>query len=256
MTDHWTQRLSEYLDGELGRPEREELEQHLFACGECTRTLTELRKVVDRARALDDRPPTEDLWPAIAARIGLESRGGTYPAPDRWSTAGERAPGDAENAHGKVRPLPRRFSFSLPQLAAAAVMLMMISGGAVELLRRGAPGTAGSDTPVPLARSVRPAADTTTGVRLVAGGSLGGSGYDAAVADLERALEQGRRRLRPETLEVLERNLETIDAAITDARRALAADPGDRYLTGHLASAMRRKLELLRRANELADVQT
>src|SRR3989449_7122297 len=60
-------------------------------------SLDELRRVVTNARALDDRPPTVDLWPAIATRIGLASR-------------------------SKVRPLARRFAFTVPQLAAASVV--------------------------------------------------------------------------------------------------------------------------------------
>ena len=63
MKDQWTDRLSEYLDGELGAAERAALEGHLATCAECGATLAELRRVVARARALDDRPPTADLWP-------------------------------------------------------------------------------------------------------------------------------------------------------------------------------------------------
>jgi hypothetical protein len=76
--------------------------------------------------------------------------------------------------------------------------------------------------------------------------------YDAAVLDLQRALEQGRGRLSPETVRVLERNLKTIDTAISEARSALAADPGNVYLNDHLARTMRKKLDLLRQANAIA----
>src|SRR2546425_12951853 len=69
MKDQWTDRLSEYLDGELTAPERTTLEAHLASCEGCRTTLAELRRVVTNARALDDRPPAADLWPAVAARI-------------------------------------------------------------------------------------------------------------------------------------------------------------------------------------------
>jgi hypothetical protein len=68
------------------------------------------------------------------------------------------------------------------------------------------------------------------------------------VADLERVLEQGRGTLDTTTVRVIERNLALIDRAITDARRALAADPGNTYLNAHLARTMRRKIDLLRQA--------
>jgi hypothetical protein len=51
----------------------------------------------------------------------------------------------------------------------------------------------------------------------------------------------------------IEQSLQTIDQAIEQARQALAADPANTYLTGHLVETRRRKLELLRRAAALAD---
>src|SRR5438445_400088 len=72
------------------------------------------------------------------------------------------------------------------------------------------------------------------------------------------ALEQGRAsgRLDSATVRVLTQSLVTIDSAIVQARRALAADPGSAYLNQHLADTMRRKLELLRRASALAPART
>ena len=35
MNDHWTDRLSEYLDGDLTAGERTALEAHLAPCGVC-----------------------------------------------------------------------------------------------------------------------------------------------------------------------------------------------------------------------------
>jgi hypothetical protein len=76
--------------------------------------------------------------------------------------------------------------------------------------------------------------------------------YDASVAELQQALEQGRTRLDTTTVRVLEENLRIIDRAIAQARTALAADPGSTYLSLHLAQTMRTKLELLRRAQAIA----
>src|SRR5438046_10540291 len=75
MNDTWTERLSEYIDGTLPDAERTALEAHLASCAACRTTLDELRRVVARARALDDRPPAADLWPAIAGQIGVSSGG-------------------------------------------------------------------------------------------------------------------------------------------------------------------------------------
>src|SRR5690348_18278932 len=102
MKDQWTDRLSEYVDGELTPAERTALEAHLAACGACRETLEELRRVVARAQTLDDRPPTADLWPGIARHIG-----GVRLA-DRPSRA------------------RRRFTCTVPQLAAASVALALL----------------------------------------------------------------------------------------------------------------------------------
>ena len=69
--------------------------------------------------------------------------------------------------------------------------------------------------------------------------------------DLEKILEEGRSRLDPETVRILEDNLRTIDQAIEQSRKALRADPANVYLNNHFAASRNRKLALLRRASAL-----
>ena len=57
MSDQWTDRLSEYLDDELPPDERAELEAHLRHCAACGAVLADLKRIVTRARGLDDRLP-------------------------------------------------------------------------------------------------------------------------------------------------------------------------------------------------------
>ena len=223
MSDAWTERLSEYIDETLSEGEHVALEAHLASCAACAATLGELRRVVARARALDDRPPATDLWPQIAAAIGL-------------------APAAHPVASLAQRRARRRLSFTVPELAAAAIALAVLSGGAARLLLRGskAAPTTTTATPAPMPMLVNVAAPGTN------------AGYAAAVADLERAVEQGRGRLDTATVRVIEKNLSIIDRAIREAQSALAADPANPYLNLHLAQEMRRKIELLRRAAALA----
>ncbi len=223
MSDVWTDRLSEYLDDELPPRERGELESHLAGCAECSATLADLRRVVARARALESTGPAADLWPGIAARIGAA------PARAVGRTGGQ--------AH-------RRFTFSMPQLVAAGIALMVLSGGSVWLLRPGAAAT-------PVASvSTLPPAESGLGTP-VSWQRRAAPRYDAAVADLERVLAAGRGRLDTTTVRVLEQNLRIIDQAIEQARRAVAADSANAYLNSHLAETMRRKLDLLRQAASL-----
>ena len=178
-----------------------------------------------RARALESTGPATDLWPGIATRIGAA------PALRAEGRTGARA-------HG-------RFTFSLPQLLAAGIALMVLSGGSVWLLRPGS-GPAAAPT---IASGVAPA---ESGLGTPASWQRRAApGYDAAVADLERVLTEGRGRLDTATVRVLEQNLHVIDQAIEQARRAVAADSANAYLNSHLAETMRRKLDLLRQAASL-----
>jgi anti-sigma factor RsiW len=221
MHDPWTDRLSEYLDGELAATESEALEAHLAVCDPCRETLVELTTVVERARSLPVREPATDLWPAIAAGIG--GRRGAAVTP--------------------LRPRrERRFSFTMPQLAAAALVLMALSGGAAWMLR---PATPVPTAPVTVAGGAGPA------VLRASGAPLEPVSYDNAIRELQQVLRDHGGQLDSSTVRVLTENLALIDRAIAQARAALEADPNDEYLSEHLAETMRRKLELLRRAASL-----
>jgi anti-sigma factor RsiW len=220
MNDPWMERLSEYLDDELAPAETAAIEAHLETCRDCSALLADLRRVVARARDLEDRPPRRDLWPGIAKQIGAT------PA--------------------RPRVIGRRWSFSVPQLAAAAVALMTVSGGTVWLIE--SPSSRAGNLPVAVVDS-----PAVTPVSVNAGHNAAQS-YAAAVADLERVLAGGRGQLDTTTIRVIEQNLAAIDQAIAQAQRALEADPANMYLNTHLAETMRRKLELLRQAATLVPV--
>ena len=246
MHDEWTDQLSDYLDGELSNEEREAMDAHLSGCAECVAVLNDLKRVVAQAQTIEPRPPQADLWAGIAGRIdGMAQE----PSQD---AAARVTPVVARQARQ-----PRRIAFTFPQLAAAALVLMAVSGGMAwtlaqrspEGLRRAAPASdaARVSNPVPFADGVKASAD---GDRVVPVG-LADAQYDAAVTDLEKALKDGRGRLDASTIAIVEHNLQIIDLAIDQARQALVADPANDYLSGHLVEARRRKLDLLRRAAAL-----
>jgi len=212
MNDQWTTRLSAYIDGELDSTEQAALEAHLATCGQCYATLGELRQVVTRAKTLQDTAPATDLWPDIRAKLsqGRETR--------------RHAPGS------------RRFSFSVPQLLAACLALVLLSGGGTWFATREQADNTAPTRPRP---TIRPVANWT-------------SSTDGAIADLQAELAQNEKRLDTATVRIVRKNLAVIDRAIAEARMALRSDPGNAYLNLHLADTMRRKVELLRRVNELA----
>lgn len=231
MADVWTDRLSEYIDDELTPAERTALEAHLTSCGECSATVAELRAVVERAARLPGRPPSADLWPEIEPRL----------TPLRLAARGTRHAANGSPA------AERRFSFTLPQLVAAGLALMVMSGGAMWVLLHG--GRATSMPPVAATDAV------SEPVRVVPA-VLADQRYDEAIADLQRALEAGRSQLDATTIAILEANLKSIDMAIAESQRALAQDQENVYLNNHLAAARQRKLALLRRATALVGGQT
>src|SRR5688500_15403307 len=156
---HVTDRLSDYIDGELDMREEAQVEQHLAECVQCREVVTELRAVVARAASLPDSAPAQDLWTGIAPRLRA------FRSPAR-----------------------RRFSFTLPQLAAAGIALMVLSGGMVWV----ANSSQRAALPSLDAGEVRPPE--------VAPASFADPQFDGAVEDLERMLDENRARLDPETV--------------------------------------------------------
>jgi hypothetical protein len=229
-TDNWTARLSEYIDGELSQSETEAFEAHLLECADCGRTLHELRAVVARAAHVIDRPPENDLWQGIAARIAQ---------PDTTVMRGKR-----------------RLSFSLSQAVAAGVALMLLSGGTMYLyMTRSATPQVASQTVAP-ASSPGPVTTDQAVTRPVAVESPAAANYNVAIDELEGALRDGRSRLDTATVRVLEANLRTIDSAIAEASAALGRDPGNPYLNRYLDETVQKKIQLLRRATGILRAQT
>jgi tetratricopeptide (TPR) repeat protein len=209
------EKLSDYLDDELTAAERQAVEAHLQECEECAATLADLGRIASAAGALRETAPSTDLWPGIAARIA----------------AGPRA---------AAPPARRRFAFTVPQLAAASLLLVALSGWlAVRMLSPAPP---------------RDTASATGGSQPRDGSGSGSltpvafdeQQYDTAIRELQEAIDRGRSRLDPETVAAVERNLRLIDQAVDDARRALAADPSSGYLSGYMVQTRQRKLDLLR----------
>jgi hypothetical protein len=211
------ERLSDYLDDALAPDARRDIDAHLAACAECRALLAELAVVKETAADLagDERIPEADLWPVVAGR--------TRPA---------------QTGH-------RALSLSWPQAIAAGLALIAALGGAVWIAMR----DRGVDAPPRIAedrRAERAPASSPVGMP-----NFPDEAYDRAVNDLRESLNQGRNRLDPQTIQVLERNLAAIDQAIDQTRRALEADPANVSLTSYLASVKRRKLDLLRTARDL-----
>jgi anti-sigma factor RsiW len=220
MDAHLGDQLSACVDGELEGAALAAAERHLTACAECRAAYDDLLRLRREASALDDWPPERDLWPGIAARL---SGAGAVVLP--------------------LVPRRRRIVLSIPQLAAAAVVLAAVSAGGAILLTRPAVGPAAATALAPVSLTA-PVAGAPS--------AKGVESYDAAIRDLEDALAVHRPQLDTATVRAVQQSLAVIDLAIRQARAALAQDPNSLYLNDHLEHALDRKLELLRRITTLA----
>jgi hypothetical protein len=251
MHEEWTDRLSDYLDRELSAEECSAVEAHLRGCAHCSDVLNELKRVIARAQSIEPRAPQADLWAGIAERIDAGRPSARPFARASVTTVPRRT--------------PRRIALTLPQLAAAALVVAAVSGGIAwqgagrsrrpEGLRydtssfvRSSAASGGEEPSSNVAPPFRAVPGDDPRIETV---GMADAQYDAAVADLEKALKNGRGRLDGSTITIVEHNLQIIDQAINQAREALVADPANSYLSSHLVEARRRKLDLLRRATAL-----
>jgi hypothetical protein len=77
--------------------------------------------------------------------------------------------------------------------------------------------------------------------------------YIATANTLSELIETGRTELSPETIAKLNESLRVIDAAIIEARRALAADPANKTLIEMLTTSYTQKVDLLRRTSAMGE---
>ncbi len=220
-----TERIHDLVDGLLSAAEEDRLRSHLDQCGACRQEVARLTDIVMAVRALPSTGQAPDgIWEGIQDRIDGTQPGG---AEDKTVVA---FPGAG------VRR--RRFHFTMPQLAAAAVVVSVLSAGSVWMAisgigATGATGAVAGDMPASAFRAASLDSD---------------AGYAAAVAELEALVEQGRGRLAPETMAVLDRALQNIDEALTEVRQALETDPSSGVLGRMLVNHQRSRLRLLRQA--------
>ncbi|HSK20825.1 MAG TPA: zf-HC2 domain-containing protein [Longimicrobiales bacterium] len=210
MTGHLDERqLNDYVDDALDPAEQDSARAHLADCDTC-------RDAVDSLRLL--RSDLADLPRSIQppAHVLMGVRAGLIQTRDSAAA---------------------RTWYMRPRLlAAAAVLLVTISSATTALLIRGAGDTGGvQNVALPMAGSSS----------LVAVDALERS-YEHEVAEVQRALVGQQSALSPETLRVLQANLDIIDRALNEARAALRADPGNDALTDLVRSGYERKLDVLR----------
>lgn len=155
---------------------------------------------------------------ATAAELPREIR----PPRDLWAGI------DARLGEGPAAGVARRAGLPAWALAAAAIALVVVTAGVTSFLTRN---------------------DET--VVLEPRGGDDEARFLAASQELLAGLEA--QDLAPETMEIVRRNLDVIDAAIAELQAALERDPGNGELTRMLLATYQRKIELLEQAARSAE---
>jgi hypothetical protein len=232
----WTDRFSDYLAEELDESARAAVEGHVSECGRCRLVLEELREVVSRARGLEELGLPRDLWPGIAAAIRMPVRALT-------ESAGAQVIALPVAGARRESTGPAHITFTPPQLAAAAIVLIAISAMTTWWAGPGLGVRGGVALETP----------TTAAVAMVADVPAPPEGLADDLSALEEIFEAARATLDPNTVRVLQRNLSVIEQAITDSQQALALDPENEFLSQHLDRVYARKLAYLRDAARVID---
>lgn len=233
--------LDDYVDGELDLARLVEVEAHLESCSVCRGDVEAMQDLLLKVEALSaEQTPPRDLWQGIAPRLK-----------DR--------PAASEPRPEPVRPdmaQPSRklggWRFWAGQAVAACLFLLLGFGAAQ--------WRPGNDLTSPLRLTDGAAAytsmegDSLSGTVSPAGLAQGSPSFLVAEAEFLRAKEallmsalQRREAMSPESLELLYRNLQVIDAATVDLRYALSQDPANPRLEGWVLDNYRRELSLLKR---------
>lgn len=175
--------------------------------------------------------PPVDAWLAIKAEV-------------------ERPRSIAENGLASTRVIR---IWQRPAFLAAAALLLVAGTSAVTaiaLSRRNVDAvreTASQGAPV----DSRPVANRGGTPATLAEFTVVENDYISTANRLSALLESDETQLAPETISKLRESLRVIDAAILEARRALAADPANKQLIEMLSTSYNQKVDLLRRTTEM-----
>ena len=186
---------------------------------------------------MNDEPLNDDMLRDLQRRTAELPRE-IAPPPEAWAEI--KAQIDVDSASRGVSSIGRRALWQRPSLLAAAAILL-VAGASITtaLLMNGRLKTNGATA---VAKS-----DTATLAEFTAVEN----DYISTANRLSEVIESGQADLAPETVAKLRESLRVIDAAILEARRALAADPATKALMEILSTSYSQKVDLLRRTAEM-----
>jgi hypothetical protein len=255
--EYFSDRLMAYLEHETDDATRAALERHAVTCAECGAVLADLRKLRVDAANLPELAPARDLWAGISARIEAPVVAiGTRQAEQRKSPAVRRWTRVALIAASLVAAAGVGYFAAVsraPDLSPAMTMTQVPETLAPALV---APDSSSPlATPEPRTQRAQP---RTVNVFNPAGAprpteaqsavATLTADYDREMTRLRILIDQRRNQLDPVTVAIIEKNLQVIDTAIAECKKAIARDPASRFLIESLNQSLQSKVELMRTA--------
>ena len=211
--------LSDYVDGLLAAEEAAKVEDHLKGCRRCAEEHTRLKAMIDGLKALPEEKVPQDLWRRIEGSIRQEVA--TVGKPGLRATLHEGLRSMASVLFGPLRR---------PALAGAAAALALALAVTI-------------DMPDREPREIMPTEMIVAGV--IEELQAAELHYRKAIEALELVTTDKMATL-PEGMAVeLAANLEIIDGAIFNCRKALATDPMNRELRAHVFESYSHKITML-----------
>ena len=203
-----------------------------------------LRKLRDEVAALPRSiEPPAAAWAQIRSAIEAE----------RAPHIGGASVQDQPLSHSAAKRLAAHVWWQRPAFLAAAALLLVAGSSAVTAIALR--GSRDRNTPVggsQVAGRISQPTAASSGPASLAQFTVVESDYLRAVNDLTATLDSEHGSLSPETIAKLRESLKVIDAAILEARNALAADPANRTLIQMLSTSYEQKVDLLKRTTEMA----
>jgi hypothetical protein len=261
-------RYLDYFEGRLDARTRESMDAHVAACARCQGLVRDIDGIRETAASLPELAPSRDLWKGIEARIqpSVRSIGSPRPQaiPRTWLAAAAAAlivvsssvtyvatpkAKDAQKSGNAV-------ATGTPAKAAELPASEPVSRPAAEGEGSEAPaapaqsegsGSVGSTQSAPPVRSAPLRTLRSASLKSSASPTFESERATASeIARLQVLLRERRSELEPATVRTIEENLAVIDAALDQARAALARDPASAFLNQRLEDTIQKKAALLR----------
>jgi anti-sigma factor RsiW len=211
--------LSQFVDDALDAETRAAVDAHLSTCAACAGIVDDLSRLRSAARRLGPIDPPERLWLNIESQVRQE----------------RSRPNEAVTPASNIG--------AVWQWIGLAAALVIVTLGVYAVQHRNPPAAPA------VASNAQPTsgnAGATGSVETVAQElQQAEEHYDKAIAELEALTRNSDASMDPDVARTLEKNLATIDEAISESRAALEAHPESEPARDSLFEALRKKVGVL-----------